>query len=130
MFEAKYDTIKELGIDQVIANYWKKMPLQNWEGSQYSVPYDTAWVATLQNDSGKPLFPQTINWLLQNQALDGSWGSHSDICERLLSTAASVRTLLLYEDKFKGRINLGIKWLYSNLPRLKGGNYIYMAVFE
>ncbi|KAF2304497.1 hypothetical protein GH714_032784 [Hevea brasiliensis] len=37
--------------------------------------YDTAWVAMVpsQNSSKQPLFPQCLNWIMENQQPDGSW---------------------------------------------------------
>ena len=39
-------------------------------------PYDTAWVAMVPSpySSQTPNFPQCLNWLLENQSHDGSWG--------------------------------------------------------
>ncbi|KAF8103438.1 hypothetical protein N665_0188s0374 [Sinapis alba] len=38
--------------------------------------YDTSWVAMVPSPSSQtaPLFPQCLNWLLENQHEDGSWG--------------------------------------------------------
>ena len=38
--------------------------------------YDIAWLARLRSpSSGHPLWPDLIDWLLENQQPDGSWGS-------------------------------------------------------
>lgn len=57
--------------------------------------YDTAWVATVPSpDSPRdPLFPQCLNWLLENQLSDGSWGVSDRRKDALLSTLASVVSL-------------------------------------
>ncbi|EEC73450.1 hypothetical protein OsI_07747 [Oryza sativa Indica Group] len=40
--------------------------------------YDTAWVAMVpvQGSHQTPRFPQSIEWILQNQYDDGSWGTN------------------------------------------------------
>lgn len=61
--------------------------------------YDTAWVAMVPspNSLNKPLFPECINWVLDNQHSDGSWGilhNHQLLMKAtLLSTLACVLTL-------------------------------------
>ncbi|CAN1852503.1 Ent-kaur-16-ene synthase, chloroplastic [Linum perenne] len=40
-------------------------------------PYDTAWVAMVPSPANslvKPCFPECVNWILDNQRDDGSWG--------------------------------------------------------
>ena len=46
-----------------IAELWQRLWDQSWDGSQNSVPYDTAWVASLQTAQKTPLFPRTVKWL-------------------------------------------------------------------
>ncbi|XP_022952921.1 ent-kaur-16-ene synthase, chloroplastic isoform X1 [Cucurbita moschata] len=61
--------------------------------------YDTAWVAMVPspNSLNQPLFPECINWVLDSQHADGSWGLlHDDqllMKANLLSTLACVLTL-------------------------------------
>ncbi|KAL0561314.1 hypothetical protein IC582_001737 [Cucumis melo] len=61
--------------------------------------YDTAWVAMVPspNSLNKPLFPECINWVLDHQNPDGSWGILHDhqlvMKATLLSTLACVLTL-------------------------------------
>eukprot|EP01018_Ginkgo_biloba_P029272 Gb_13696 [translate_table: standard] len=59
--------------------------------------YDTAWGARVPAIDGsvRPQFPATLQWLLQNQLNDGSWGlqSHFLISDRLLNTLSSILTL-------------------------------------
>lgn len=61
--------------------------------------YDTAWVAMVPspNSLNDPLFPECINWVLDNQHPDGSWGiihnHHLLMKASLLSTLACALTL-------------------------------------
>lgn len=61
--------------------------------------YDTAWVAMVPsiNSSYVPFFPECVNWLLENQLFDGSWGLPGRnpllLKDALLSTLACVLAL-------------------------------------
>nr|AFA35953.1 ent-kaurene synthase [Nicotiana attenuata] len=53
--------------------------------------YDTAWVAMIpsRNSVKQPCFPQCLDWILENQREDGSWGlnpSHSLLVKDSLSS--------------------------------------------
>lgn len=62
-------------------------------------PYDTAWVAMIPSPElpQAPCFPQCINWLLDNQVNDGSWGLHNRpywlVKDAVLCTLACVLAL-------------------------------------
>ncbi|KAM0863694.1 hypothetical protein ACQ4PT_044419 [Festuca glaucescens] len=64
-----------------------------------SSPYDTAWVAMvpLQGFPQAPCFPQCVEWILQNQCNNGSWGINeydlSTNKSSLLSTLACIIAL-------------------------------------
>ncbi|CAN1311331.1 Ent-kaur-16-ene synthase, chloroplastic, partial [Linum perenne] len=60
--------------------------------------YDTAWVAMVSATSADPVpyFPNSVNWILENQRLDGSWGHNQDpllMKDTLSSTLACVLAL-------------------------------------
>ncbi|KAI3997025.1 hypothetical protein MKX01_021301 [Papaver californicum] len=61
--------------------------------------YDTAWVAMVPSPNSplSPCFPQCVNWILENQLLDGSWHVSHDhpllIKDALSSTLACVLAL-------------------------------------
>jgi ent-kaurene synthase len=70
--------------------------------------YDTAWVAMIPSSTSlhAPFFPQCLNWLLDNQLADGSWGlpdRHPLLTnDALLSTLACILALKQWgigEDK-------------------------------
>lgn len=51
--------------------------LLNSEPSTPPSPYDTAWVAMVparRGSPGVPRFPWCIDWIMENQRADGSWG--------------------------------------------------------
>ena len=61
--------------------------------------YDTAWVAMVPspNSPQAPFFPQCVNWLLDNQLCDGSWGLPNQdpflVKDALLSTLTCIVAL-------------------------------------
>ncbi len=45
------------------------------DGRMNASPYDTAWLARLPSEDGSgPRWPDLLDWLLEHQWLDGSWG--------------------------------------------------------
>lgn len=70
-------------------------------------PYDTAWVALVEDvhhGSGLPQFPSSLRWIANNQLPDGSWGDREILSahDRLLNTLACVIALKswdLHPDK-------------------------------
>jgi ent-kaurene synthase len=92
-------TLQGMDIDELRVIVRKQ--LQGVELSPSS--YDTAWVAMVpvQGSRQSPCFPQCVEWILQNQQEDGSWGHsagpsgevNKDI---LLSTLACVLALNIW----------------------------------
>ncbi|KEH34009.1 Ent-kaurene synthase [Medicago truncatula] len=85
--------------------------------------YDTAWVAMIPSSTSPhaPFFPQCLNWLLDNQLVDGSWGlpdRHPLLMnDSLLSTLACILALKQWniaEDK----INKGLEFIESNFTSI------------
>ncbi|ERN12062.1 hypothetical protein AMTR_s00035p00164780 [Amborella trichopoda] len=42
--------------------------------------YDIAWVAMIPSDKcgGEPMFPKCLEWIIQNQKVEGFWGGDDD----------------------------------------------------
>ncbi|KAF5184196.1 Ent-kaur-16-ene synthase protein [Thalictrum thalictroides] len=80
--------------------------------------YDTAWVAMVpsKDSPGSPYFPQCINWLLENQHPDGSWGlpRHHRLLvkDTLLSTLASILALKTWNIG-EDHVNKGLHYITS-----------------
>lgn len=59
--------------------------------------YDTAWVALVKdvNGSGEPQFPSSLQWIVENQLPDGSWGDCSIFLahDRIINTLGCVVAL-------------------------------------
>ncbi|XP_028757072.1 ent-kaur-16-ene synthase, chloroplastic-like [Neltuma alba] len=82
--------------------------------------YDTAWLAMIPSPSSPqaPLFPQTLNWLLGNQHIDGSWGLSSDnkllTKDTLLSTLTCVLALKQW-GVGEQQVNRGLGYIETNI---------------
>ncbi|XP_047308342.1 terpene synthase 6, chloroplastic isoform X2 [Impatiens glandulifera] len=83
-------------------------------------PYDTAWVAMVPSpySSQLPCFPACIDWLVDNQLIDGSWGPvHNGpvvIKEALSSTLACVLALKQWGIG-EEHVNKGLQFIESNI---------------
>ncbi|XP_060970207.1 ent-kaurene synthase TSP4, chloroplastic isoform X1 [Cannabis sativa] len=81
--------------------------------------YDTAWVAMIPSNSGQhPFFPQCVNWLLENQHSDGSWGlphRHPLLMkDALLSTLTSVLAMKRW-GVGEEQIDKGLSFIEENI---------------
>nr|BAF43701.1 putative sesquiterpene synthase [Cycas taitungensis] len=81
-------------------------------------PYDTAWVAKVEAVDGvfRPQFPQALDWILQNQLDDGSWGtpSHFLLSDRLLATLSCVLSLTKWK-KGHPQVQRGLEFITNTL---------------
>ncbi|XP_047309418.1 ent-kaurene synthase, chloroplastic-like [Impatiens glandulifera] len=104
------------GIDE-----WKERIRKLFNKIEISVsPYDTAWVAMVPSpySSHLPCFPSCIDWLVDNQLIDGSWGpnhnGHVLIKEALSSTLACVLALKQWGIG-QEHVNKGLQFIESNI---------------
>ncbi|KAL1532389.1 Gly-Xaa carboxypeptidase [Salvia divinorum] len=93
-------------------------------------PYDTAWVAMIKDVKGgeAPEFPSSLEWIVQNQLEDGSWGDQRFFCvyDRLVNTIACVvalRSWNVHADKLKR----GVMYIKENVDKLSEGNEEHMT---
>ncbi|GFP92298.1 ent-copalyl diphosphate synthase chloroplastic [Phtheirospermum japonicum] len=94
-------------------------------------PYDTAWVALVEDISGggAPQFPASLDWISNNQLDDGSWGDRSifSIYDRLLNTLGCVialRSWNIHPDK----THKGVLFIKENIHKLEDENAEHMPI--
>jgi halimadienyl-diphosphate synthase len=84
-------------------------------------PYDIAWMARLRTEDGGPRWPDLINWLLENQHPDGSWGGRIEYYhDRIISTLATIIALRKngQTQRAKEAIKAGEHYLWHHLHLL------------
>nr|UNZ93495.1 ent-copalyl diphosphate synthase [Sesamum indicum] len=106
--------------------------LRSMDDGEISVsPYDTAWVALLEDigGGGVPQFPSSIHWISNNQHDDGSWGDRDTFTahDRIINTLACVVALKswkLHPDK----TDKGISFIRENIHKLEDENEEQMPI--
>ncbi|KAL5976194.1 hypothetical protein ACLOJK_020524 [Asimina triloba] len=94
--------------------------------------YDTAWLAMIPDPEhpDRPLFPQCVDWILQNQHEDGFWSGETEGCnppptlECLPATLACMAALKRWNV---GSINIEIGILHPNIyhPSSAMGSHVF-----
>jgi halimadienyl-diphosphate synthase len=97
--------------------------VNNLKGHMGPSPYDIAWMARLPADGDDgPRWPELIDWLIEHQWLDGSWGGPVRYYhDRILCTLAAIIAL---KERGKGKetaepIERGERYIWHNLHRLR-----------
>ncbi|KAL0435734.1 UNVERIFIED_CONTAM: Kolavenyl diphosphate synthase TPS5, chloroplastic [Sesamum radiatum] len=106
--------------------------LQSMDDGEISVsPYDTAWVALVEDISagGRPQFPASLEWISNNQLPDGSWGDSRtfSIYDRIINTLACVVALKswsIHPDK----TDKGILFIKENIYKLEDETEEHMPI--
>ncbi|KAK6940813.1 Terpene synthase, N-terminal domain [Dillenia turbinata] len=108
-----------------------KSMLVSMEDGEISVsPYDTAWVALVKDIHGseKPQFPSSLQWIIDNQFEDGSWGDTLfNAYDRILNTLACVVALKFWNVQPQQQ-EKGMKYVRENLYRLGDENAEHMPI--
>nr|XP_043625802.1 ent-copalyl diphosphate synthase 1-like [Erigeron canadensis] len=89
------------------------------DGEISSSAYDTAWVALIENINASPQFPSSLEWIVNNQLPDGSWGETLlfSAFDRLLNTLACVIALTHWKVHPNKR-DKGMKFVNANMNKL------------
>ncbi|PKU67796.1 Ent-copalyl diphosphate synthase, chloroplastic [Dendrobium catenatum] len=90
------------------------------DGEITSSAYDTAWVAMVPGTGGSgPRFPSSLQWIIDNQLDDGSWGDQGlfSAHDRIISTLACVVALRFW-NLYRDQCQKGLLFLKENMRRL------------
>ncbi|XP_077213679.1 (-)-kolavenyl diphosphate synthase TPS28, chloroplastic-like isoform X2 [Tasmannia lanceolata] len=109
-----------------------KAILRNMGDGEITVSaYDTAWVALVEDihGSGAPQFPSSLEWIVKNQLIDGSWGDRCIFSahDRIISTLACVIALKSW-NIYPQRCQKGMSFLQDNIGKLKEENAEHMPI--
>jgi len=109
------------------------------DGRSSVSPYDTAWVSFIEDSntningtSKTPLFPSCLQWIIDNQLDDGSWGEELVFCiyDRLLNTLACVVALTLWNTCLHKRNKGELKTCTYISSRIYITSYILLPPFQ
>ncbi|XP_038689059.1 ent-kaurene synthase, chloroplastic-like isoform X2 [Tripterygium wilfordii] len=115
-----------------------------FDKTQLSVSaYDTAWVAMVSSPNSRqaPCFPECVNWLLDNQLSDGSWGlppHHPSLVKDALSSTLACLLALKRWGLGEQQMTKGLQFIESNFTSINdeeqhtpiGFNIIFPGMIE
>ncbi|XP_071738237.1 ent-copalyl diphosphate synthase 1 [Rutidosis leptorrhynchoides] len=99
------------------------------DGKINASAYDTAWVALVPDVNGRPQFPSSLEWIVNNQLPDGSWGDHLifEAHDRIINTLACVIALTSW-NVHPNKCQKGLKFLNENVSKLDDEDPEHMPV--
>ncbi|XP_020580217.1 ent-copalyl diphosphate synthase 1, chloroplastic [Phalaenopsis equestris] len=101
------------------------------DGEITSSAYDTAWVAMVPDliGGGGPQFPSSLQWIIDNQLEDGSWGNQVlfSAYDRIISTLACAVALRFWSVCLD-QCQKGLLFLKENMWRLAEENEELMPI--
>ncbi len=96
--------------------------VQNLNNRLSPSAYDIAWMARVRADDGGPRWPDLIDWLLEHQWPDGSWGGAIPYYhDRILCTLSALIALRENRDGplAEAAIRRGEQYIWKNLQFLR-----------
>ncbi|XP_021736498.1 ent-copalyl diphosphate synthase, chloroplastic-like isoform X1 [Chenopodium quinoa] len=135
-FEIVEDDVEGLAIEVLTSSEIKENVerireiLKSMNDGEISIsPYDTAWVALVKNSHGSPQFPSSLQWIIDNQLSDGSWGDDTlfSAHDRIINTLACLIALKSWEVHPE-KCQKGITFLKENISKLQDENFEHMPI--
>ncbi|CAM8991885.1 unnamed protein product [Rhodiola kirilowii] len=101
------------------------------DGEINASAYDVAWVALVEDvsTSGQPQFPSALEWISNNQLLDGSWGDSIlfSAHDRIIFTLACVTALKTW-NVHPEKVQRGLKFIGQNMGKLEDEKAEHMTI--
>ncbi|XP_077227069.1 (-)-kolavenyl diphosphate synthase TPS28, chloroplastic-like [Tasmannia lanceolata] len=101
------------------------------DGEITASAYDTAWVAQIEDINGTetPQFPSTLQWIVENQLADGSWGDCHifSVYDRLINTLACVIALKSWKI-YPERCEKGLSFIREHMRKLEDEDPEHMLI--
>nr|UZM18088.1 ent-copalyl diphosphate synthase [Gymnaconitum gymnandrum] len=109
-----------------------KSMLSSMEDGDINVSaYDTAWVAMVKDIHGNdgPQFPSSLQWIVDNQLSDGSWGDETiySAHDRILNTLGCVVALKTW-NVHPEKCETGLAFIRQNINKLEDENIEHMPI--
>ncbi|KAF8392464.1 hypothetical protein HHK36_022806 [Tetracentron sinense] len=106
--------------------------LGSMEDGEISISaYDTAWLALVEDihGSGAPQFPSSLQWVVENQLPDGSWGDPYIFSahDRIICTLSCVIALKSW-NIYHGSREKGLSFIRDNMCKLEDENAEHMPI--
>nr|XP_043611460.1 ent-copalyl diphosphate synthase 1-like [Erigeron canadensis] len=91
--------------------------------------YDAAWIARIESVDGGPQFPSCLEWVVNHQLSDGSWGDPLmfSAYDRLINTLACVVALTTWKIH-PDKCQKGIKFVNENMNKLEDEKDEHMMI--
>ncbi|KAJ7559127.1 hypothetical protein O6H91_04G071300 [Diphasiastrum complanatum] len=110
----------------------RKMLRSMGDGDISKSAYDTAWVAVVPSlDDGYegPQFPKCVEWIINNQLPDGSWGDPDFFLafDRVCSTLACIVALSTWKVG-NANVEKGISFINSRIQAMEGDDINHMPI--
>ncbi|XP_047326081.1 ent-copalyl diphosphate synthase 1-like [Impatiens glandulifera] len=110
-----------------------RLMLSSMDDGEISVSaYDTAWVALVENidgNGGGPQFPSSLQWIVDHQLNDGSWGDRLifELHDRMLNTLACV-VAMKHWNIHPNKCEQGMMFIRENINKLAEENAEHMPI--
>lgn len=104
-----------------------------FSGSQYCSVYDSSYLSLIKDCNGKPVFENSLNFILKSMHENYSWGNQEILSDSLLSTLSSIYVLqqshIADSPEVQNKINRAMEFIYDKYPLISRETY-FTAGFE